>query len=333
MKIRANTVLALLCAAAFASQAQAQNIADSSIDFSDEQGINGWTYGFYDGDGPRSWGMDDFELLTFFDGLWRRMAPGPDSYWTAIGRMGGHPNSTVTSSGRIPEENWAVRRWTAHEQFMGVIHGRIWDNDPTPNHGDGVIGSILFNDELIWTATIDNGNFAGIDYQIVHCIMPGDIIDFIIAPNANDFCDDTGFINAIRTVIERQPEDYVSCPDGPAEFSISTGVPSEFQWRFNGEAILNATEPTLTIPIVTPEMVGVYDCVVTVPDCGTTISEPANLTICSVDYNCDGVLNSQDFFDFLVHFLNNEMQADFNRNGVLNSQDYFDFLTAFFAGC
>jgi hypothetical protein len=54
---------------------------------------------------------------------------------------------------------------------------------------------------------------------------------------------------------------------------------------------------------------------------------------CAADFNTDGVVNSQDFFDFLNAFFKGNPIADFNNDDVINSQDFFDFLNTFFAGC
>ena len=53
---------------------------------------------------------------------------------------------------------------------------------------------------------------------------------------------------------------------------------------------------------------------------------------CPSDWNGDGMINSQDFFDFLASFFGKD-GADFNADGKSNSQDFFDFLDAFFTGC
>ncbi|MGE3109167.1 MAG: GC-type dockerin domain-anchored protein [Phycisphaerales bacterium] len=52
---------------------------------------------------------------------------------------------------------------------------------------------------------------------------------------------------------------------------------------------------------------------------------------CPGDWNMDGSVTSQDFFDFVAAFFSGN--ADFNHNGVTDSQDFFDFLAAFFGGC
>jgi len=64
--------------------------------------------------------------------------------------------------------------------------------------------------------------------------------------------------------------------------------------------------------------------------CGADTCRPA----CPCDWNTSGAVNSQDFFDFLAGFFQDN--ADFNDDMQTNSQDFFDFLACFFnppAGC
>ena len=81
---------------------------------------------------------------------------------------------------------------------------------------------------------------------------------------------------------------------------------------------------------VTWRLGSVHCCVA---GCGSVTSDPAPLTVCPADFNCDAFVNSSDFFDFLTAFFTNAPTADFNADSFINSQDFFDFLAAFFNAC
>lgn len=67
--------------------------------------------------------------------------------------------------------------------------------------------------------------------------------------------------------------------------------------------------------------------------CGPLTSNVAILTFCIADFNCSGLANSQDFFDFLSCLFQQRPECDINMDGFVNSQDFFDFITAFFTPC
>jgi hypothetical protein len=158
--------------------------------------------------------------------------------------------------------------------------------------------------------------------------------------------------NSLPVLIIGHPQPAVACADGAADFSTTAFGTEPFTYRWEIEAspmnwVPLSPAPTLlpcggsatssdldaatTITILPCPGVNTYQIRASITNvCGTVLSDPATLTICRADYNCDGGVSSQDFFDFLAAFFGGN--ADFNVDGATNSQDFFDFLAAFFSG-
>lgn len=160
----------------------------------------------------------------------------------------------------------------------------------------------------------------------------------------------------------QQPISLSLCPTGTPTFSVivAGSGPLNYQWQIedgalpggwrdladgplfrNGQQIATVQDSqtaTLRYTLFTPDGAPIRSRVRVSNDCGSVTSDVAMVTICLADFNCDGILNSGDFFDFLACFFSPEnctlpMTADFNHDGVITSQDFFDFLAAFFTGC
>jgi hypothetical protein len=328
-------VLALTAAVGLCSSAGAQVLAVSHDDFSGVQGFNGWSYGFFNGNSDTPWSLNDFEQLPLFDEMWHRTL-GPGGYWTTLTRDGGHPNGLITSGGRVAEDNWPVRRWVSDGQYILDVFGRVWDANPLGfGSGNGVIGYVMVDGVTIWQGTIEAGNQHGLEYNLQFCTIPGTIVDFAIDPReGNDWSDDTGFHSTIRTIIDHQPQNTYTCTGGTVEFEVLT-IPGTYtyQWRRNGDLIMHDGDmPRLRVVNVGSPSIGAYDCIVT-NDCGSMLSDPAMLTICDADYDCDGMLDSRDFFVFISDFLSDMPRADYNDDGTMDSRDFFAYILDFFRGC
>jgi len=189
----------IVSVALIAPVASAQTVADSVADFSGTQGYRNWQYGYYDG----PFNPSGFKLLPLFDGArwWRGT-----SYWTYLNNRSGHPNGDLTSGGRQPVENWAVRRWTApfDAKLRLTGHARKYN----VGGGNGIVVRIFVANQEVWNATLAYNDSAGKPFSIDRCVDAGQTIDFIIDPrNSNDQYDGSDF-TAVVSIAPLCPADF-----------------------------------------------------------------------------------------------------------------------------
>jgi len=322
----------------------AQPIADSANDFSGVQGQRNWYYGFYDAQHAQPVSPVDFQLLpTFTSGInagneyWHGLE-GPGGFFTLIRATRVHPNGWITSGGRQQVDQWAVRRWVS--PLTGSIHVTASFSDLNTMCGNGILAHVYTGNTEVWSRVVDSA--VERIYEADIAVVPGMNIDFAVDPfDSWDGCDNTGSIITIRGPIVQHPSNVRTCLGGTATFGViaTSACPITYQWRRNGVPISNdpnaagMNSATLVVQNAQMSHIGLYDCVLTT--CGGSVTTySARLDVCRADYNCDGFLNSQDFFDFIYDFMNGNPRADYlNQDGYVNSQDFFDFIVAFFAGC
>lgn len=167
-------------------------IMDSVNDFSNIQGQNNWSYGYYNGNHVNAFTPDDFEEMTQYnstsDTWW--VQEGTSGFWTSLTATGSHPNGITTSGGRQSINHWAVRRWISDESGVLTIEGTLAKEQAL---GNGAVGHIFIDGSEVFSQYISSTtNF---DFTFDANINIGSVIDIAIDPfNSDDGVDRSFFI-------------------------------------------------------------------------------------------------------------------------------------------
>ncbi|MBS0197768.1 MAG: immunoglobulin domain-containing protein [Planctomycetes bacterium] len=139
--------------------------------------------------------------------------------------------------------------------------------------------------------------------------------------------------------ITSQPQNTSACLAGSAIFSVTatSDEPLTYQWRKDTVAIETVTNPsaatmTLMLTDLSAADVGSYDCIVT-NVCGSTTTNPATLTICIGDFDCDGGADGADVGAFFGAWEAGEARSDVNADGGVDGADVDTFFEHWEAGC
>jgi len=174
-----------------------------------------------------------------------------------------------------------------------------WDND-----GDE---DTAFTERVLYDWGFASNIFP---HELIAEDLDGDgDLDFAVAQYNFDRIDWLENMTDPAPIITQQPLGQFVLPEAIVEFALEASGGATYQWSLNGKSLNDVNgvsgenSPTLSL-ITSPELEGVYSCVVSNPYASTT-STPVVLAVqvegnndsCVVDLNGDGVL---DFFDISV---------------------------------
>lgn len=169
---------------AAAAPADAQALADSERDFSGVQGAGGWSYGYVE---PAT-GPDFIPMRQFVDQTWY---VNLGVQWTHVGVVEMHPNGSTTSGGRIPIEQWAVRRWVSTVAGPVTISGKI--ARAAASNSQPVLGKVLVDGMAIYSQVVQANDTTGFSFSQPAMLKAGSTVDLVLAPQGADFLGGTRF--------------------------------------------------------------------------------------------------------------------------------------------
>jgi len=250
-----------------------------------------------------------------------RIARWNGSAWSALGSG---MNGEVTALAVMPNGDLVAGGWFT--TAGGVPANRVarWNGSAWSALGSGM------NDWVYALAVMPSGDLlAGGNFTTAGGVAASRIARFRF---------DTPAITA-------HPQPAATCPGGTAAFSVAASPASglSFRWRRggvplvdgptpNGSIISGAASATLTISNVHPLDAGTYDALVA-NACGSVTGDPAALVVCTGDWNCDGVVDFNDFLAFLNDFNAQNPRADLNGDGAIDFNDFLAFLNHFNTPC
>lgn len=170
-------------------------IADSVSEYSAVQGQDNWYYGYIEPDiGP------EFRMMTDYNTQLEWWRVDPTRFWTTLYWIGGHPNGR-----RSGIEQWAVRRWVSEVVGTITISGNLAKQTLTQGGygGNGVVGEIYADGNLIWSQWVGGTDTIGVDYQVTLNVARDMPVDFVLkAYEREATSDDSRFTATITAVPE-----------------------------------------------------------------------------------------------------------------------------------
>lgn len=181
--------------------------AHSEEDFSDVQGANGWTYGYFEECRlqVQLCHQDFLELPEFLvDNDWWGTGPldQANATYTLVSATGGHPSvwapNAPTNLADVFQSS--VRRWTSPAASELSVSVELKITAPRDGCGDGVVAYVLLDGEIEYFKVLEANDSETYNTELLLSVKEGSTIDFVIEPRENAFCDTTTFLAQIESL-------------------------------------------------------------------------------------------------------------------------------------